>query len=122
MGNTLGEFILTLLHAATNTHILHLRSRTLAEHKPLGEFYQKLPDLVDALVESMQGRYLQLISYPVSYYPPTENGLEELTHLMDYVDQTRHSEGIPQDSEIQNAIDEIATLINSTRYQLNFLK
>ena len=118
----MGEFILTLLHAATNTHILHLRSRSFSEHSALGEFYQALPDLVDAVVEATQGRYGQLIDYPVSYYPPNQTGLEELTDLKDYVDQTRHTADIPQDSEIQNAIDEIASLIDSTLYKLEFLK
>ena len=57
----MGEFILTLLHAATNTHILHLRSKSFSEHSALGEFYQALPDLVDAVVEATQGRYGDLI-------------------------------------------------------------
>jgi hypothetical protein len=118
----MGEFILTLLHAATNTHILHLRSRSFSEHSALGEFYQALPDLVDAVVEATQGRYGELIDYPVSYYPPNQTGLEELQDLKDYVDQTRRGEDIPQDSEIQNAIDEIALLIDSTLYKLTFLK
>jgi len=118
----MGEFILTLLHASTNAHILHLRSRSFSEHMALGEFYQALPDLVDAVVEATQGRYGQLVDYPVSYYPPTQTGLEELTHLKDYVDQTRHTEDIPQDSEIQNLIDEIASQIDSTLYKLTFLK
>jgi hypothetical protein len=118
----MGEFILTLLHAATNTHILHLRSRSFSEHSALGEFYQALPDLIDAVVEATQGRYAKLIDYPVSYYPPRETGLEELTDLKDYVDQTRRNEDIPQDSEIQNLIDEIASQIDSTLYKLEFLK
>lgn len=118
----MGEFILTLLHAATNTHILHLRSRSFSEHSALGEFYQALPDLVDAVVEATQGRYGELIDYPVSYYPPNQTGLEELTDLKDYVDQTRRTADVPQDSEIQNAIDEIASLIDSTLYKLQFLK
>jgi len=118
----MGEFILTLLHAATNTHILHLRSRSFSEHMALGEFYQALPDLVDAVVEATQGRYGELLDYPVSYYPPSQTGLEELKDLKDYVEQTRHMEGIPQDSEIQNLIDEISAQIDSTLYKLTFLK
>ena len=48
MSNT-GEFILTLLHAATNTHILHFRTKSFAQHMALGTFYEELPDLVDTL-------------------------------------------------------------------------
>jgi hypothetical protein len=118
----MGEFILTLFHSATNVHILHLRSRSYSEHKALQKFYESIPDLADAVVEATQGRYGQLIDYPVSYYPPTQTGLEELMHLKDYVDQTRHMQGIPQDSEIQNLIDEISALIDSTLYRLTFLK
>jgi hypothetical protein len=118
----MGEFILTLLHAATNTHILHLQTKSFAEHMALNEFYQALPDLVDAVVEATQGRYGQIIEYPVQYYAPAKNGLEELEMLKDYVDEERHKEGIPQDSEIQNLIDEIASQIDSTLYKLRFLK
>lgn len=118
----MGEFALTLLHAATNAHILHLRTRSYAEHVALGEFYQALPDLVDAVVEATQGRTGELVDYPVQYYAPAGSGLEELEMLKDYVDEERHKEGIPQDSEIQNLIDEIADQIDSTLYKLRFLK
>lgn len=122
MNNLMGEFILTLLHAATNTHILHLQTKSFAEHMALNEFYQALPDLVDAVVEAAQGRTGKIIEYPVQYYAPAANGLEELEMLKDYVDEERHKEGIPQDSEIQNLIDEIASQIDSTLYKLRFLK
>ena len=42
---TIGDFFLTLLHSATNTHILHLQSRSYSEHKALGEFYEEIVDL-----------------------------------------------------------------------------
>ena len=118
----MGEFILTLLHAATNAHILHLRSRSYAEHVALGEFYQALPELVDAVVEATQGRTGELIDYPVQYYAPASTGLEELEMLKDYIDEERQKDGIPQDSEIQNLIDEIASQVDSTLYKLRFLK
>lgn len=115
----MGEFMLVLLHAATNTHILHLRSRSYAEHQALGEFYQSLPDLVDALIESVQGKTGELIDYPNMYYPPESTGKEELQMLSDYVVENRHL--LPQDSEIQNTVDEIQSQINSTLYKLRFL-
>jgi len=118
----MGEFILTLLHAVTNTHILHFRAPTNAIHEQLGEFYPALSDLVDKLTEATQGRTGQLIDYPVQYYAPATTGLEELQQLKDYVDETRHTADIPQDSEIQNLIDEISSQIDSTLYKLTFLK
>ena len=115
-----GEFILTLFHAATNTHILHLRSKSYAEHVALGAFYQELPDLVDAVAEAIQGLTETLIDYPIDYYPPAETALEELRSLKEYVFEERSE--LPQDSEIQNLIDSISELINSTIYKLKFLK
>lgn len=120
MNKEIGEFVLTLLHAATNTHILHLKSKQYPEHIALGEFYSALPDLVDGLVENIQGLTEELIEYPVDYYPPMVESLDELRSLKDYVKEERQE--LPQDSEIQNNIDEIATLINKTIYKLKFLK
>ena len=61
--NEAGSFVLTLLHAATNAHLLHLKSRSYAEHMALGTFYAELPDLVDALAESIQGLKGELLDY-----------------------------------------------------------
>lgn len=115
-----GEFVLTLLHAATNAHILHLRSTSYAEHMALGTFYEELPDLVDSLAEAMQGNAQELLTFPIDYYAPADTALEELTQLQEYVKQERAN--VMQDSEIQNIIDEIATLIDSTTYKLRFLR
>lgn len=120
MNKDVGQFILTLLHAATNTHILHLRSKTLSEHAALGAFYEKLPDLVDGLVENIQGLTEELIEYPVDYYPPMVESLDELRSLRDFVREERVV--LPQESEIKNDVDEIAKLINKTIYKLKFLK
>jgi len=120
MNKDVGTFILTLLHAATNAHLLHLRSTNYAEHTALGDFYAKLPDLVDVVAEGIMGITEEMIDYPVDYYPPMEDALDELRSLKDFVKDER--EALPQDSEIQNAIDEIADLIDSTIYRLKFLR
>lgn len=117
----LGEFILTLLHAVTNTHILHFRAKTYAEHHVLGKFYSKLSDSIDSLVEAIQGRY-DKIDYPVSYYVPEATGLEELQSLQKMIDETRRHPEIPQDTEIQNLIDEISALIDGTLNKLKHYK
>lgn len=114
----LGEFAQTLLHASTNTHILHWKIIDQSEpaHRALGAFYDELPDLVDAVVEAVMGKYqCQLIVSP-NYYPPLEDAREELQMLSDYVMESRNT--LPPDSEIQNLIDEIQDLVNKTRYLL----
>ena len=119
MHSEAGEFVLVLLHAATNAHLLHLRSKSYAEHMALGTFYEELPGLVDVVAESIQGLKGELLEYPIDYFAPEATALDELLSLQEYVKVERKE--LPQDSEVQNAIDAIAELINSTVYKLRFL-
>jgi hypothetical protein len=114
------EFFAVLLMAAPYAHMAHLQTRSFAEHMALGTLYEELPDLVDALIESYQGKYGLVMDYPApSKLPPLGNPVAMVTQLNLYVDQNR--EKVSDDSEIQNAIDEIVTLLNSTTYKLKFL-
>jgi len=117
---TTGAFIMCLLHGVTNAHILHLQSQSYAQHKALGSFYEDLGDLVDSVVEQWQGLNGKLISYPVEYRPPQQTPKAELEYMLGYVADYRAVMG--SDSAIQNAIDEIAALMQSTLYKLTFLK
>jgi DNA-binding ferritin-like protein len=116
----IGDFILSILHTVTNTHILHWQSKSFSEHTALGEFYSELSELVDNLVESMQGKYATILQYPATYHAPSASGLEELQAFGQYFAMGRQQ--LPQDSEIQNICDEIANLIDQTTYKLTFLK
>ncbi len=112
------EFLLTLLHASTNTHLLHWTTKSYAEHQALGKFYSELPELVDSLAEAMMGKFDTTPTFPENYYLPAKTGKEELEALKDYVMEAR--ENLPQDQEIQNEVDNIANLINSTLFLLRF--
>ena len=118
-----GEFIGTLLHSAVLTHIMHLRTTgdgSYAQHKALQAYYEAIPELADTVAESIQGCYQELITdYPTAYASTDANPLAYMLSLRDYVKAAR--EALPQDSQIQNEVDNIATLIDSTLYQLRFL-
>ena len=117
-------FIQGLLHCVTNAHILHLQSTSYSEHMALGAFYEGLQDLVDGLAESIQGKYGLIQGYSDDYIAPNpnENALAFVEAVSEFVTNGRVSEGFPQDSEIQNEIDSIQTLINTTIYKLRYLK
>lgn len=112
------EFCQTLLHAVTNVHILHWQTKSYAEHQALGTFYDELGDLVDSLAEKIMGKYDITFEFKNNYYVPANTGKAELEALKDYVAEERKE--IPQDSEIQNEVDDIANLINQTLYLLRF--
>lgn len=116
--NDAAEFLLVLLHSATNTHLLHWTTKSYSEHKALRKFYEKMPDMVDSLAEAMMGKFDETPEFPQMYHAPEATGKEELEALKDYVAQAR--QGLPQDSEIQNEVDNIANLINETLFLLRF--
>ena len=115
------QFTMCLLHSVTNAHILHLTTRSYAEHKALEDYYTEVGDRVDEFIEAFQGKYGLLHDFIADYALPGQP-IEYLTYLKDEVATLRRSEKFPQDSELQNSVDEIAQLIDSTLYKLRFLK
>ena len=114
-------FVQTLLHSATIAHQLHLSSKSYSEHKALAKYYENIEDVVDALVESYQGKYGLIESYPTNYHNSgNKSALAYMESLQKFVGEARGS--LPQDSELQNEIDNIVNLINSSVYKLKFLR
>jgi hypothetical protein len=113
-------FFKALLDAVTTAHLLHLQSRSFSQHSALGSFYSELEDLTDGLIESYQGKYGIVTDYPVGPSMPNGNPIDFITKLSDYVRNTRA--GVASDSELQNDIDSIQTLIDSTLYKLTNLQ
>ena len=115
------QFVMCLLHSVTNAHILHLSTTNYSTHKALGNFYAEIGDLVDGFVEAFQGKYGLLTDYKSDYSVPA-NPIDYMNYLKAEVEKLRRDPKFPQDSELQNEVDTIANLINSTLYKLRFLK
>ena len=106
------EFVATLLHSATVTHLMHFKTDSYAEHMALGQYYEGIVDLVDSLAESIQGKYGVIPVCTVPMGTPDVSPMDYLTKLQSYVEDKRTA--IPADSEIQNEVDNVANLINTT--------
>lgn len=119
---TLTELVMDLLHSGIITHIMHWQTESYAAHQALGEYYSEIPELVDALVEAYQGKTkIILRDFPVEM-----ESYEQMTPLayMEYLSQELE-EGralFGEDSEIQNLVDSVADLIDSTMYKLRRFK
>ena len=113
-----GAFVLELLHSGTWAHKAHLKSRSYAKHIALDDFYKEIVDLTNTFAETYQGRY-ELIDYPASHCARATDPLTQLEQLRKYVDDNRY--GVCDDSELQNIIDEIVSLVDKTIYKLTFL-
>ncbi len=115
------EMISLLMHSRNQTHILHLQTKSYAEHQALNDYYDGIVGLIDGLVESYQGKYEILKgykSYNIQEYKSTESTIKYLKDLCDKVMKLRKC---CDDSYIQNQIDNVCELINSTLYKLRFL-
>ena len=115
--NAVGQFATCLLHSVTGAHMLHLATYSFAEHKALEGFYTAIGDLVDSFVEAYQGKYANRVSYASGFDLPS-SPVDYLIYLKNEVATLRAANGFPQDSELQNITDEIASLIDGTLYQL----
>jgi DNA-binding ferritin-like protein len=112
-------FLATMLHSATNTHFFHWSTDSYSKHKALAKYYDSIIDLTDTFAESYMGKYGKFTSFPSVYHQP-KDPIRYMESLQSFVKEARQD--LPQESELQNIIDEIADLINSTTYKLKFLK
>jgi hypothetical protein len=116
------EIVCRLLHSQTQVHVFHLQTKSYSEHKALQGYYEGIDALVDGLIESYQGKYGIITNYKTYDMEQYSNGkkiIAYFTGLLEVIDEKRDC---CEDSYIQNQIDTIQELINSTVYKLKFLK
>ena len=119
----MGQFISALMASRTQAHIFHLQTPSFAANKALNENYDEIVGLFDGIVESYQGKYGIVTGYTnvaLQEYQSCEGIIMYFTVLCSYVEKSRAM--LSQDTYIQNQIDEVVALINSTIYKLRFLK
>jgi len=112
-------FISTLLHSGTVTHFMHLSSDSYAKHMALATYYAEIIELVDQFAEAYMGRYQQIKEFQSDFHTFTDP-VKYMEAMKGFVTESRAL--IPQDTELQNIVDSIADLINSTLFKLRYLK
>jgi hypothetical protein len=120
--NTLQELVMDLLHSAIVTHIMHWQTESYAQHIALGEYYSEIPELVDSVIEAYQGKTgIILRDFPIEMEDYEKmNPLAYMEQLSAELTDGRALFGA--DPEIQNLVDAIADLIDSTMYKLRRFK
>ena len=112
-------FVSVLFHSGTNAHFMHLQTKSYSEHKALGRYYESVIDLADRWAETYQGCYQVIDTYPSDFHI-SKVPLTYIEKIKDFVDGIRKV--LPDDSQLQNIIDEIVELLDSTCYKLRELK
>lgn len=116
------EMICNILHSRNQAHVFHLQTQSFAEHKALNDYYDGVIDLFDGIVESYQGKYgiiKNFKTFKIEQYKNNKKVISYFERLLDIIEENRDS---VEDSYIQNQIDTVQELINSTLYKLRFLK
>jgi hypothetical protein len=116
------EMICNILHSRNQAHVFHLQTKSFAEHKALNDYYDGVVGLFDGIVESYQGKYgiiKNFKTFKIEQYRNNKKTISYFERLLDIIDENRDS---VEDSYIQNQIDTVQELINSTVYKLKFLK
>ena len=112
-------FVSVLFHSGTNAHFMHLQTKSYSEHKALGRYYEAVIDLADRWAEAYQGCYQVIDSYPSDFHI-AKVPLIYIEKIKNFVDAIRKL--LPDDNQLQNIIDEIVELLDSTCYKLKNLK
>ena len=118
------KFVSTLLNSRQQSQVYHWQAvgeGSNAVHVALNEYYDKIVKKVDGLVESIQGRNGIIRGYNLEFAVREDNKpLIYFQALVKYVEVIRQR--LPQDSYVQNQIDEIVDLIETTKYKLENLR
>ena len=110
--------------SSIQVHIFHWQVKgqgSHAAHEAFGSYYEAIPGLIDALVESYQGKYGIIENFTcdgVENFKNVQDSVDYLVGLMEMVEEKRKT---IEDSYLQNQIDGIVELITSTMYKLRFL-
>lgn len=116
------EMMCNVLHSRNQAHVFHLQTKSYAEHIALNTYYDGIIGLFDGIIESYQGKYgiiTTFKSFDIEQYKNNKKTISYFESLLNIIDENRDS---VEDSYIQNQIDTIQELINSTIYKLKFLK
>jgi len=109
------DFISTLLHSSTVTHFMHLSTTDLGVHKALGKYYPQIIELTDRFAEAYSGCYERIKDFPENFHN-AKDPMKYMVSIQNYVIKNRKA--MPDESQLQNIVDEIAELIDRTIYRL----
>ena len=122
--SAMANFLAAMMAVPVTSHLMHFATPSRSDHLALEALYSGLPGLLDSVAEGYMG--LTRSRIPMSAYTgaavliATTDPLTYVENLQDYVASARQS--LPQASQLQNRIDEVAGLIDDVAYQLRELK
>lgn len=119
------KMISKLLTSRNQVQIFHwqvIKTGSFAAHKAYEEYYSEIVGIMDGLVESYQGKYGIIEKYTCEGVDQFETVEKTITYFQDLVSLVEKLRKDVKDSYLDNQIDNVVQLIQSTIYKLKFLK
>jgi len=102
-------------------HRQHLRTGSYAEHKALGAFYKEIIPRVDGFVDAYQGQFNGLLDITLGDNE-FEGSIDEiLEQQMAWIEDNREKICPRKESALNNELDTVVNLYQTTLYKLRFL-
>ena len=120
------KFVSKLFESRQMAHVFHLQASgdgAYAEHMALDLFYNGILTFIDLFVEVYSGQYEIIENYEIiEGKPSAENSIQYFVELAQFIKDTRQIAFLPEDTHLQNIIDEMVSLTYKTLYKLRCLK
>lgn len=102
-------------------HVAHWQTKSYAQHKALGNFYEEVIDALDKLVEAHMGAAGAVVSsFEIPATKPVKNILTHLSDEANWINE--HREHIASEiPALENIVDEITAVYLKTIYKLKQL-
>jgi DNA-binding ferritin-like protein len=117
--------VVEMMELSICTHKLHLSITgvgSYAAHKTLGDFYTSIRDFADNLVEQYQGASEKILEIPMIEEKYSLKSVKDaVSYLREMTTNVNELQRVIPYSEIVNLLDEVKSLVNSTKYKLLFL-
>jgi DNA-binding ferritin-like protein len=113
--DSMKNFLGALLCGQICLRLIHWNTKRYAEHKAIGKLYDQLADLTDTLAETYMGIYGTFGNIPCTH-GDLSDGVTYCAELADYIQSIRTD--LPNDTQLQNIVDEIAATVDRTNYLL----
>jgi hypothetical protein len=109
------SFIGCLMQGSNISRVLHWKTESRAEHKALAKLYEHLDSSMDTYAETYMGIYGRFGDVKLEEYEILT--AQELCAYLSYCVATMR-ETLPNDTQLQNLIDELAAGIDRVAYLL----
>ena len=116
---TIGEFFGTLQESVTAAWRKHLQTNKYSTHMALDEYYDEMPEKVDALIEAWQSENDVVENYTNLL---KAEDLDAVAYLEEMKRITKEGRELLDSSELESLCDDCLSLISSTLYKLKHLK